>query len=238
MRELLRFFKAWEPRAWAALAVVTVGIWTAHVLMEAVEEGATARIDGVLLKLMRQPDDLGRMRGPDWLPEMVRDVTALGSVIVLILSTAGIAGFLWLNRQRSTALFLMAAVLGGGFLVQGMKTMIDRPRPEIVPHLAHVSSQSFPSGHSTMSAVTYLTLGGLVMAVVQGRLLKLYVLGLAVALTMLVGASRVVLGVHYPSDVFAGWTIGLVWSEACWLTHAALSGRLRATPVLKEVVEK
>jgi undecaprenyl-diphosphatase len=158
----------------------------------------------------------------------------LGSVIVLAGSTAAIFGFLWLSKKRTTAIFLAASVLSGSLVGAGLKQIFERPRPDLVPHLAHVTSASFPSGHSMMSAVTYLTLGGLVMAVAEGRLLKMYVLALAVTLSVLIGVSRVLLGVHYPSDVLAGWTFGLAWSEACWLVHAALTGRLRTPEKLQE----
>jgi undecaprenyl-diphosphatase len=234
MKKLIGFFRAWEPRAWAALLLATLGVWGAVALSEAVREGETARWDRWLLEVVREPGNLGVMRGPGWLPEVVRDITALGSVTVLAGSTAAVVGFLWLSKRRTTTVFLAVAVLSGAVVASVLKLLFDRPRPDLVPHLAHVSSASFPSGHSMMSAVTYLTLGGLVMAVVEGRLLKMYVLALAVMLSVLIGVSRVLLGVHYPSDVLAGWTFGLAWSEGCWLVHAALTGRLRTPEKLEE----
>ncbi|QDT54837.1 phosphatidylglycerophosphatase B [Caulifigura coniformis] len=234
MGRFISFFRSWEPRAWAALVLLTLGVWGALALAEAVREGETGRWDRWLLQLARQPGDPGVLRGPRWLPEMVRDVTALGSVVVLALSTAGVVGFLWLLGKRWTAVFLTIATAGGALMASGLKMLFSRARPEVVPHLVHVYSSSFPSGHSMMAAITYLTLGGMVMAVVEGRLLKMYVLGLAVALSILVGVSRVLLGVHYPSDVLAGWTIGLAWSEACWLVHAWLTNRLRTPEKLQE----
>jgi undecaprenyl-diphosphatase len=234
MRRVLGYFRSWEPRAWAALLLATVGIWGALALGDAVEDGETARWDRWALEIVRQPDDPGVLRGPRWLAEMARDVTALGSVVVLLAATAAVFGFLWLSNKRTTAAFLAVATLGGALASAGLKLIFDRPRPDVVPHLAHVSSASFPSGHSMMAAVTYLTLGGLLMAVVEGRRLKMYVLTLAVILSIVVGVSRILLGVHYPSDVLAGWTIGLAWSEACWLAHAALTGRLRTPEQLQE----
>jgi undecaprenyl-diphosphatase len=237
MKQLIGFVRAWEPRAWAALLLATLGVWGALALSEAVKEGETARWDRWLLELGRQPGNLGVMRGPVWFAEVVRDITALGSFVFLASSTLAVTGFLWLSRKRRTAVFLLVAVLSGGVASSLLKMFFSRPRPDLVPHLAHVASASFPSGHSMVSAVTYLTLGGLVMAVVEGRFLKLYVLGLAVTMTALVGASRVLLGVHYPSDVLAGWTFGLAWSEVCWLVHAALTGRLRTPHKLQESAE-
>ncbi len=227
MRRMISFFRAWEPRAWAALILITAGVWVAGGLADSVDEGETSRWDRWFLEIARRPGEPGSLRGPDWVPELVRDITALGSVIVLTLSTIGVVGFLWLARKRQTAVFLAVATLGGGLMASGLKLVFERPRPDVVPHLAHVSSASFPSGHSMMAAVTYLTLGGMVMAVVEDRRLKMYVLAIAVTLSLMVGVSRVLLGVHYPSDVLAGWTIGLAWSEACWLVHAMLTGRFR-----------
>jgi undecaprenyl-diphosphatase len=237
MQNLITFVRAWEPRALAALLVMTMAIWGAIALSEAVREGETARWDRWLLEAGREPGNVEVMKGPPWFPEFVRDITALGSFAFLAGSTFSVAGFLWLSNRHKTAVFLMVAVVSGAAASSLLKLVFSRPRPEIVPHLAHVASASFPSGHSMVSAVTYLTLGGIVMAVVHGRALKLYVLGLAVTLTALIGISRVLLGVHYPSDVLAGWTFGLAWSEACWLVHAALTGRLKTPHKLQESAE-
>jgi len=98
-----------------------------------------------------------------------------------------------------------------------MKQLFSRPRPTVVPHLREAFSTSFPSGHAMTSAIVYLTLGAMMMRVSEGRLTKLYCFALALLLTMLAGISRVFLGVHYPTDVIAGWSIGFVWASICWL---------------------
>lgn len=234
MRRLIGIYRAWEPRALVALLILTAAVWGAFAIAEAVREGETARWDRWLLEVCRRPGDPGTLRGPEFMGELTRDITALGSVAVLSLTTLGVAGFLWLSRRRRTALFLLMATFSGAIVVSTMKMTVHRPRPEVVPHLAHVTSASFPSGHSMMAAMTYLTLGGLVMAVVEGRVLKMYVLSVAVFLALIVGVSRVMLGVHYPSDVLGGWTIGLAWSEAWWLGHAWMTNRLRVEQKLAE----
>jgi undecaprenyl-diphosphatase len=112
---------------------------------------------------------------------------------------------------------VLVSIGGGQMLSSLLKLGIDRPRPELVPHLAEVSTLSFPSGHAMLSAVTYLTLGVMIARIVPGRLSRIYVLGLAVLITLMVGASRIYLGVHWPSDVLAGWCAGFAWAMLCWL---------------------
>ena len=100
-----------------------------------------------------------------------------------------------------------------------MKALFLRPRPQVVPQLRAVVETSFPSGHAMNSAIIYLTLAALLARLVQPRALKVYFLALAMLMTFLVGLSRVYLGVHYPTDVLAGWTVGLAWASVCWLVE-------------------
>jgi undecaprenyl-diphosphatase len=135
---------------------------------------------------------------------------------VLTFVTLAVAGFLILQRKAHAALFVALAVGGGMLLSTLLKMGFDRPRPDLVPHGAVVYSASFPSGHSMMAAVAYLTLGALLARVQPRRRLKLYLLGLAILLTVAVGVSRVYLGVHWPTDVLAGWALGAAWALLCW----------------------
>ena len=152
----------------------------------------------------------------------MRDITGLGSMIVLLLITAVTIFYLALIRSWKDALFVLASVGGGQILSNLLKLGIDRPRPDLVPHLVRVETLSFPSGHAMLSAITYLTLGSLLARIVPGVATKIYVLGVAVLLTLMVGASRIYLGVHWPSDVFAGWCAGFVWAMLCWLAAQRL----------------
>jgi undecaprenyl-diphosphatase len=113
--------------------------------------------------------------------------------------------------------FVLVSIVGGLLLSSGLKAMVSRPRPDVVPHLSIVYTSSFPSGHSMLSAVVYLTLGSLLAATTQQTVLRIYVLAVAVLLSVIVGVSRVYLGVHYPTDVLAGWVAGLGWALLCWL---------------------
>lgn len=194
-------------------------------LADAVSEGETQRFDEAVLRALRDPDDPARLIGPWWMAEATRDITALGSAAVLTLLTFVTAGFLVVARKRHAAAFLCAVTIGGMILGSFLKDCIERSRPTVVPRLVEVRYSSFPSGHSMMSAVVYLTLGALLDRFVEGHRLKLYCLAVAMLLTFLVGCSRVLLGVHYPTDVLGGWAAGLIWAVLCWLGARYLQKR-------------
>jgi undecaprenyl-diphosphatase len=119
----------------------------------------------------------------------------------------------------------LVAVSGGALLSSVLKATFNRPRPDVVAHLVQVSSASFPSGHSLISAVIYPTLGAVLASLSVQRRTKIYFILSAFVLMVLIGLSRMYLGVHYPSDVLAGWTVGLAWSLACWLVSTVLQRR-------------
>jgi undecaprenyl-diphosphatase len=217
--------RAWEPRAIGSLCVILGCAWGFVLLAGEVMEGETHALDERILQALRSTDDPTMVRGPHWLGETMRDLTALGGYPVLVLTTLGVAGYLFLSGHRLTARFVLTAVVGGWIVSYGLKSYFDRPRPEIVPHLSVVHSSSFPSGHSIMSAVVYLTLGSLLTTIVPTTRLKCYFLCAAGLLTLLVGLSRLWMGVHYPSDVLAGWCVGLAWAELCWLAHSQMVRR-------------
>lgn len=205
------------------LAVVVGTVWAFAELADEVLEGATNELDRTILLLLRTPGDVAEPLGPLWLQEMARDVTALGGVAVLTLATLATAGVFLMLRSFGAMAYLLVTV-GGGILVSSIaKEVFDRPRPDLVPHGAIVSTASFPSGHAMMAAVTYLTLGVLIARGLSDRRLKIYVLSLAVTVTLLVGVSRVYLGVHWPTDVLAGWLAGSGWAVACLLGASLVS---------------
>lgn len=207
------------------LLVPALGTWAFFELADEVMEGGTQRLDDRILRALRRADDPAKPIGPTWIAEVARDVTALGSVTVIVLITGAVAGFLLLDGKYAATAFVMAATGTGFALSSALKWLYVRPRPTIVPHLMPAHYSSFPSGHSMMSAVVYLTLGALVARLVQRRWLRLYVLAVAIVLTGIVGVSRVYMGVHYPSDVVAGWCAGLVWASLCWLVERQLQRR-------------
>lgn len=208
----------------ALLVVVLAGVLVAG-LADEVREGDTQAFDVRVLLALRTPADLARPIGPDWLPSAARDVTALGSWAVLGLVTAAVVGFLALGRHRRTPWLVAGAVISGVAVSEALKVLVDRPRPSVVPHLAEVATASFPSGHSMLSAVVYLTLGALAASLLERRGQRLFVLAVAVFVTGIVGLSRVYLGVHYPTDVLAGWAAGLAWAILWWLLARRLERR-------------
>jgi len=202
-----------------ALLIVVIGTWVFVELADEVAEGGTHTFDNRIMQYV------GRHRGPPWLEEVGRDLTALGGVAVLSLMTLGVAGFLFVTRKFHAMWLVLFATFGGLFLSTALKWIIDRDRPAVFEHRSHVYTQSFPSGHSMLSAVVYLTLGSMLTRLVPGYRAKLYLLSVALFLTFLVGISRVYMGVHWPTDVLAGWTAGLVWAIICWLAARALQRR-------------
>jgi undecaprenyl-diphosphatase len=203
---------------------IAAGVWIFALIADEVKEGDTQSFDRQLLLAMRQPGNLAPRGSPE-IQEAARDVTALGGFVFLTLVTAATAGFLALDGKRRMAAFICASVLSGSIAASVLKDLFHRPRPDIVPHEVYVSSGSFPSGHSMISAVTYLTLGALLARSQERKLLKVYFLFLAVLLTLVVGVSRVYLGVHWPTDVLAGWTAGAVWALLCGLVARRLQNR-------------
>jgi undecaprenyl-diphosphatase len=157
--------------------------------------------------------------------EVGRDLTAMGGIAVLTLMISAVVGYLLLRQAHGAMWLVICATLGGLIVSTLLKGLFERERPSLVPHLSHVSSSSFPSGHSMLSAVVYLTLGALLGRLVEGNILKAYFLFVGLTLTTLVGLSRVYMGVHYPTDVLAGWSAGLAWAVLCWLIARWLQRR-------------
>jgi undecaprenyl-diphosphatase len=214
------------------LGAIAGGVLVFVTLASEVEHGETSSIDRRILISMRHPGDLSP-RGSRAFQEAARDITALGGVSVLGLVTAIAAGFLILDGKGRMAAFAVVSVVGGSVLSSLLKDVFQRPRPEIVPHVVYSSSSSFPSGHSMMSAVTYLTLGALLARSLEPKRLKAYFLLLAAFLTCIVGVTRVYLGVHWPTDVLAGWLAGAIWAMLCWL----VAGRLQRGHTLEREEE-
>lgn len=193
-------------------------------------EGDTFALDKTIIRGLRTAQDAGLPIGPRWLTSSLVDVTALGGGTVLTLITLMAVGFLIASRKTSTALFVAAAVASGALVSSELKGFFIRPRPQLVPHLVEVSSTSFPSGHAMNSAMVYLTLAALLARSQERASVRIYLLGIAIMLTLAVGMSRVYLGVHWPSDVIAGWCIGAIWAVLCSIIGKLLQTKRKIEP--------
>lgn len=214
------------PPILVVLALLAGGTWVFVELAEEVgEEAGGLTFDERVLLALRTPEDRSDPLGPPWVERLMRDITALGGVGVLTLFVLAIIGYLLLTDRARAALFLAVAVGGGMLLALGLKALVDRPRPDIVPGVEPIYTASFPSGHSMMSAVVYLTLAALLARTQDRTRVRAYLLGLATLLALLVGLSRVYLAVHWPTDVLAGWTAGAVWALLSWTVMRYLQRR-------------
>ncbi|MET3900915.1 undecaprenyl-diphosphatase [Devosia sp. UYZn731] len=200
--------KHWQYPAFGAVALLLGGF---GILADEVSEGSTFAFDQAILLSLRQPNDLAHPIGPAWLAEAARDVTALGGVPVLSLVVLIAVLFLTLSHRRSTAMLLAASVASGAIVSTILKFVFDRPRPDI-PGVAHMVSASFPSGHSALSAIVYLVLGVILYDLSKDPTVRRAIIAVALVLSLCIGLTRIYLGVHYPSDVVAGWSLGGAWA--------------------------
>jgi undecaprenyl-diphosphatase len=214
-----------EPWALVLILLVAACGWVFVELADEVGEGETSSFDTAILLGLRSASDPSDPIGPGWVEEVARDVTALGSMAILIGITLAAAGYLWLAGKRRSVTLVLVSVGGGIAFSSLFKRGFDRPRPDLVPHATEVYTASFPSGHAMLAAVTYLTLAAMLARVQPTRALKVYLFALASFITMLVGVSRIYLGVHWPTDVLAGWTAGAAWALVCWLGASWLGQR-------------
>jgi len=217
MQRVLQGRARFELRVLILLLLGAAAAWSFMEVADEVLEGEAHAWDVRILMAMRSAKDHTDPLGPEWLEELMRDVTGFGGVAAIAGLTLLVTGFLVLDGRRAIALLVVLSVGSGILLSSVLKLGFERPRPDLVPHGSYVATSSFPSGHSMMSAIAYLTLGALLARTLARRRLKVYVLAAAVALTTGVGLSRVYLGVHWPSDVLAGWAAGAFWAALCWL---------------------
>ncbi len=220
-----RLKRAVEPRLLVVLLLLSAAVYGFGEIADEVIEGDTRAFDERVLLALRTPGDPSNPIGPEWVEELARDVTGLGGVWLLGFFTLVAAGYLFLaDRPRAGGLLLLANA-GGFGLSFLLKSGFDRPRPSLVPHETVVYTTSFPSGHAMISAVVYLTLAAMLSGVQTRARLRVYVMGVACLMTVAIGSSRIYLGVHYPTDVIAGWTAGSAWALVAWLLLRRLEDR-------------
>jgi undecaprenyl-diphosphatase len=195
------------------------------VIAKDVAAGKSFAFDQRIILALRAPGNPSTPIGPAWLQEAARDLTSLGSIVALVTMTFVVSGYLFLARRYVAAWFMLAAVFGGIALNNLLKAAFARPRPDFIYHAARVFTSSFPSGHAELSAITYLTIAVLLAQNQSSFKIGIYFIAVASLLTILIGVSRVYLGVHYPTDVLGGWCIGAAWALVCVLLLTRLQQR-------------
>ena len=226
-----------EPAILLAILGAVGALWIFGSLAAEVVGGDTAKFDERLLLAVRRPDNLAVPAGPAWTLQVARDLTAFGGPVGLGLVIAGVTGYLALERRFGLMVFVLASTASGTVLGLFLKEFFHRARPQIVPHLTDISTASFPSGHSMLSSVAYLTMAALLARAARTLHTKVYFLGVAVVLIGLIGCSRVYLGVHYPTDVLAGWCVGSAWAILCCVV-AHLVARRHAFPQAQQLEQQ
>lgn len=205
----------------AGVLVCVVSMLLFAALWEAVEDKnrVTTGLDRAVLTWMNHHQI-------PWVTTLARGLAFLGSppVIVAIAAVGTLAGFAW-RRVRGAAWTLPLAVVGAGVLIQGIKIAFHRPRPTLFSPLLHESGYSFPSGHSLIAIVVYGLLGYFLMSAFKRHAARFAVGALTVLFVILIGLSRPYVQVHYPTDVLAGWAVGLPWLVTCLVLHERLAKR-------------
>lgn len=212
-----------EPRLLTSLILLAGLVLLFAQITDEVFEQETHAFDKAILLALRSSSDPTQMIGPAWLANSFRDITSLGGFTVITLVTVLAVSYLLAAGKTRNAVTLTLAISLGAVAESGLKLLFSRARPDVVPHLVDVQTMSFPSGHAMMSAITYLTLGAMLARAQPTRRLRLYILSVGVLLTLLIGTSRVFLGVHWPTDIMAGWTVGGAWALTVWMIADALN---------------
>ncbi|SMQ58590.1 undecaprenyl-diphosphatase [Devosia lucknowensis] len=231
IRRIQKFITA-EAGLLASIAIVSGLVLAFLNIADGVADDDLVAFDNAILMMFRDPTNIDNVIGPVWLHEMVRDITALGSFILLGFIVVGVCGYLLMLRLKAEALLILVSVLGGTLISTLLKMTYDRPRPDLTA-MSHQFTASFPSGHAMLSAVTFLTLGALLARLAPSRSKRIYIFSTAIFLTLIVGMSRIYMGVHFPSDVLAGWCLGAAWALLCSAVAVVLQrrGKVMPTPV-------
>jgi undecaprenyl-diphosphatase len=201
----------------AAILAVAGGVLAFLGVADAVTDGHAKAFDQGLMLMLRHPGDISQPIGPHWLRLAATDLTSLGSIIVLALIVLIVMGLFAAQRRLREAALLFCACGSGLLMLDVLKLVFGRERPPVAMHAVEVGNASFPSGHAMLSAIVYLTLATLVAHFADRRREKTYALAAGAFVTLTVGVSRVYLGVHWPTDVMAGWALGAAWAMLWWL---------------------
>lgn len=227
LKDFLHELVTKEIKVLLALLVLLICVLVFLEIGDAISAGETRKFDLSILEFFRSEDDFSKPAGPSWITNFMTDVTALGGGYVLAIMSVFVLIFLILQKHYDAFWLLLAATAGGALISFGLKEIYGRERPDLEFRLITTTYFSFPSGHSMMSAVLYLTQAAIVARFQRTWKIRIYILSAALFLTLIIGASRVYLGVHYPTDVIGGWTIGLAWASFCWFAAWYIQRRKR-----------
>ncbi|MGE5681498.1 MAG: phosphatase PAP2 family protein [Bacillota bacterium] len=225
---ILHTYAYGDIRLLLILLLVMISILVFSAIAELVAAGSLTGFDIFVLNLFRDGNNPQKAAGPPGLLNVMQDITALGGATVAVLSTVIAAGFLILEKKYRLLVFVILGTLGGGAIELSLKHFFGRQRPAVAYQLISVNSLSFPSGHSTMAAIIYLSIAVLLARSQKNVLTRIYIVSIGFIITFLIGLSRIYLGVHYPSDVIAGWALGLAWASFLWLTSWYLDLKLKS----------
>ena len=219
---------------WPALILAGLGAlgFGLH-LADAISDGASYRFDSMILLALRHPSNPAIPIGPKWMEQSAIDLSALGGFTLQWLFGGASLILLLFIHKRAEAAWLAASIVGASLLNASIKLEFHRARPEIVPHLTMVSNASFPSGHAMISAAILLTIGAMLSETVTSTGVRLYIMIFAGLLVFLIGLSRLYLGVHWPTDVLAGWCLGGVWALIVFAANRLLRRRAAGKPMLR-----
>ncbi|WP_028032588.1 phosphatase PAP2 family protein [Chelativorans sp. J32] len=215
----------WRPQAVVPVAVTGImglGLYIFLAMASEMAEGELREWDEHFFLAFRNPANTADPLGPPWLEEAALEITALGGYTLIVLALAIVVGLLIVTNRYGPALYAILSVGTGSLASFLFKQFYDRPRPDLVPQLDIVHTASFPSGHAMVTTVAYLTLAALVIRFFEDLRVRIYVVSVAIFISVVVGISRIYLGVHWPSDVVAGWALGVAWASLAWLVVAGL----------------
>ncbi len=209
----------------AAVTGIALIVFIATAL--AVSNGMTAAIDRSLMLELREPANRSDPIGPSWFEEAAAEFTTLGGyTVIATFAIVAALGLVIVGQWRATV-FLGASLISGVGVSTLAKQLFERSRPNLVDHLDTVTTWSFPSAHALFGMLAWLTMATVLARFVRNNKFRAYIVSVAATIGLLIGLSRIYLGVHWPSDVLAGWALGIAWAGTCWLTARGLGRRLR-----------
>ncbi|WP_394704120.1 phosphatase PAP2 family protein [uncultured Cohaesibacter sp.] len=199
---------------WSVMIIGLVGFAAIAYL---VSTDATTVFDHSVMSYFIELGETVSPLGPPWVEEIFLELTALGGGTVLTLVALLVLVGLFITHQRGAALTLIATLFSGTIIPYGLKFLFDRPRPDLVAHLDRTFTASFPSAHATVSMIYWISIATIIARFIDHASLRRFIYYSAFSLVIVIGLSRIYLGVHWPSDVIAGWLLGLSWAAFCWL---------------------